>query len=139
MSNISFLNDKINIKIIDPGVVIRMCSFVKETLRQRADLVDNHVTKKLFNNLVKEFVDERIPKDERFPGKQQSVLVHAEATMELITIRVANQDDPYNMNHFSCHEYRVKPNQENPTIDEKIEIMNGYDNVELFLQHGCSA
>lgn len=139
MSNISLFEDWINVKIIDPGIVIRLCSFAKETFRQRADLVDNRVIKRLFNNLVKEFVDERIPKDERFPGKQQTVLIHAEATIELITIRVANQDCPYNMNHFSCHEYRINSNQENPTVDEKIEIMDRYDNVELFLQHGCSA
>lgn len=62
-------------------------------------------------------------------SQEQSVLVNAKATMGLITIRVANQDDPYNIN----------PNQENPTVDEKIEIMNRYDNVMLFLQHGCSA
>lgn len=138
MSNVSIFNDKINIEIIDPGVVIRMCSFVKENLGQRDDLVDKHAIKRHFDNLVKEFVDERIPKDERFPGKQQSVLVNAKATMGLITIRVANQDDPYNMNHFCCHEYRINPHQENPTVDEKIEIMNRYDNVESFLQHGCS-
>ena len=34
MSNISIFNDKINIKIIDPGVVIRMCS--NEQIRQRS-------------------------------------------------------------------------------------------------------
>ena len=68
MSDISIFNDKINIEIIDPGVVIRMCSFVKGTLGKRDDLVNKHAIKRQFDNLVKEFVDERIPKDERFPG-----------------------------------------------------------------------
>lgn len=55
MSNTSIFNDKINIKIIDPGVVIRMCSFVKETLGKRDDLIDKHAIKRQFDNLVKEY------------------------------------------------------------------------------------
>lgn len=39
MSDISIFNDKINIEIIDPGVVIRMCYFVKDTLGKRDDFL----------------------------------------------------------------------------------------------------
>ena len=93
--------------------------------------------KRQFENLINDFVNERFPKeDRRFPGKERNVLVSANASKGLAVIRIVAQYDPYNLDHYSALECKIKTDGKGNSIVEEKKLLSSFENAHEFLQNG---
>jgi len=121
-----------------PSAVEKIAGFISNGIPVIKDGYTEIRTKRQFENLINDFVNERFPKeDRRFPGKERNVLVSADASKGLAVIRIVAQYDPYNLDHYSALECKIKTDSKgNSTVKEEKKLLSSFKNAHEFLENG---
>ena len=120
-----------------PSAVEKIAGFISNGIHVIKDGYTEIKIKRQFENLINDFVNERFPKeDRRFPGKERNVLVSANASKGLAVIRIVAQYDPYNLDHYSALECKIKTDGKGNSIVEEKKLLSSFENAHEFLQNG---